>query len=238
MSKAHGMSLSRSSKRIPWASQWLNILGLESFGSLNNIKLNLLVFLQGAISTAGYGRVVRKNIRRSIIGGYETEAFFGVEPFDRTCNHHAIFPWILMLLIKSASVSDALLPAILFLVIIRGNSVGRCEAASGLRTRCIPGPKTLGQILCARVLALLAPKYPPVIPLFIFLGSLPHASVMAVPGLVQIKGGSGLEATEIPLGLLGGAQRIELLTLPAPAFNAPHRHIHALVNNLVDALID
>jgi len=60
---------------------------LGSFGSLPNLELNTLVFLERAIAASLDLGVVDKEVLRAVVRGDEAEAFVTVEPFHSSLCH-------------------------------------------------------------------------------------------------------------------------------------------------------
>lgn len=75
-------------------SDWFDVRSLQTFRTADDVKLNLLVFLQ-RLEAGGLDRgEMRKQVRTTTLWGDEAEALCIIEPLDSTRCHAISFQWV------------------------------------------------------------------------------------------------------------------------------------------------
>jgi hypothetical protein len=76
---------------VVFLSRFCHVCSLWAFGSLGDLELYLIAFLQALVSFSGYRAVVHENIR-STVASDEAIPFGIVEPFHRTIQTFHVTP--------------------------------------------------------------------------------------------------------------------------------------------------
>src|SRR5579863_9318948 len=74
---------------LPGGSDYVDILGLRPLGAATGDELDPLVLLEAAETASLDGGVVNEDIRSAVVGGDETIAPVGIEPFHCALSHCA-----------------------------------------------------------------------------------------------------------------------------------------------------
>src|SRR5690348_3560692 len=85
--QAAGPARSRTEPAAYVRSDCVDLVRLRTLGALVGGVFHLLVLFQGAVAAHVDRRVVHEDVGGAVVGGNETEALIGVEPFHSSLCH-------------------------------------------------------------------------------------------------------------------------------------------------------